>query len=119
MMKGCPTVLSIGRLCIDNSFAFWWPWGSDKPMLLDKDYNATYFDVQDYVPMINDDPSENVEPDADFVATCIACCLPGASSTDNVSGVEDLGNLTQSKKELLMKEAKSTLHQMLHIYLVK
>ena len=57
-MANCPSVLSIGRLCLDDEYAFWWPWQSQTPMLIDSAYNAHYFDVENYVPMINDDPDE-------------------------------------------------------------
>ena len=113
LMKGCPTVLSIGRLCIEDIYAFWWPWKSTRPMLLDKDYNPIYFDVQDFVPMINDDPSENLAPDEDFISVCIACSLPGVGSA--FESDPEIQNMEPSKREKLIAEAKSRLHQALHM----
>ena len=39
ILKDTPNILSIGRLVVDDGYAFWWPWGSSSPVLMDKDLN--------------------------------------------------------------------------------
>ena len=34
LVPGSPLALSIGKLCIENGFAFWWPWFSYRPFLI-------------------------------------------------------------------------------------
>ena len=54
MLEDTPPVLSIGRLCIDDWFGFYWDPGSYNPCLVLPSGRAIHLETEDYVPIIED-----------------------------------------------------------------
>ena len=60
VLEKSPSVLSLGRLCLEHGCSFWWQTGHN-PQILLKDGSAIELDVNNYVPVLAS-PARSVTP---------------------------------------------------------
>ena len=79
-------------------------------MLVDRNLAPRFCEVDNYVPMISDDPPKQCLTPYSSAAVYIASARPATSD-----GIDDPAELTPSRRDELRKQASSVEHFMLHM----
>ena len=102
-VPGSPLASSIGKLCIEHGFAFWWPWGSYRPVLINTDGVEIPFEVENFVPFL----TEYGERCLAYPQMSLSALLPAPAGKEPSQKEQDLRAAATSKEHLLLHLPKN------------
>ena len=99
ILENNPGALSVGRLCIDNGFEFWWPAHSYTPVLQSSDGTKIFLRVDNYTPELRTTPqSDECAHDRAMPARASKSSKSDGKASSKTAGAEPSSSSTPPPK---------------------